>query len=190
MASGAIRRAVEMGRKSSIKTLPKEVQAAVVSALEGGATIDDLVEHLSHLGHPRSRSAVGRYAREYADLAERQRDIRVVAEAFAKDFGGAQNAEGKLMVQMLTSIGARMILPMAAGNAENLDPKNFHFMAKATKELQSAAKIDSERDAKIRDEGRKQAEIEMRRKLEEAGGKGEIDAEALTRARRILGLGE
>lgn len=179
-----------MGRKSSIKTLPKEVQAAVVSALEGGATIDGLVEHLGQLGHPRSRSAVGRYAREYADLAERQRDIRVVAQAFAKDFGGTENAEGKLMVQMLTSIGARMILPMAAGDGEDLEPKDFHFMAKATKELQSAAKIDAERDAKIRDEGRKQAETEMRRKLDEAGGKGEIDAEALTRARRILGFAE
>lgn len=179
-----------MGRKSSIKTLPKEVQAAVVGALEAGATIDGIVDHLNDLGHPRSRSAVGRYAKEYAGLAERHRDIRVVAEAFAKDFGGAENAEGKLMVQMLTSVGARMILPMASGDAEDLAPKDFHFMAKATKELQSAAKIDSERDAKLREEGRKVAEIEMRRKLEEAGGKGEIDAEALTRARRILGLGE
>lgn len=173
-----------------MKTLPKEVQGAIVKALEGGATIDGIVEHLAQLGHPRSRSAVGRYAREYADLAERQRDIRVVAEAFAKDFGGAENAEGKLMVQMLTSIGARMILPMAAGDAEDLDPKNFHFMAKATKELQSAAKIDADRDARVREEGRKQAEEEMRRKLDEAGGKGDIDPDALLRARRILGFAE
>lgn len=173
-----------------MKTLPKEVQGAVVKALEGGATIDGIVEHLAQLGHPRSRSAVGRYAREYADLAERQRDIRVVAEAFAKDFGGAENAEGKLMVQMLTSIGARMILPMAAGDAEELDPKNFHFMAKATKELQSAAKIDADRDARVREEGRKQAEQEMRRKLDEAGGKGELDPEALKRAQRILGFAD
>lgn len=179
-----------MPRKSSIKTLPKEVQGAVVKALESGATIDGIVEHLAQLGHPRSRSAVGRYAREYADLAERQRDIRVVAEAFAKDFGGTENAEGKLMVQMLTSIGARMILPIAAGESEDLDPKSFHFLAKATKELQSAAKIDAERDARVREEGRKQAEEEMRRKLDEAGGKGEIDPDALLRARRILGFAE
>lgn len=179
-----------MGRKSSIKTLPKEVQAAVISALEGGATIDGIVERLDGMGHPRSRSAVGRFAKEYSGLAERHRDIRVVAESFAKDFGGAQNAEGKLMVQMLTSIGARMILPIAAGEGEDLDPKSFHFLAKATKELQSAAKIDAERDARVREEGRKQAEDEMRRKLDEAGGKGEINPEALKSAQRILGFSD
>lgn len=179
-----------MPRKSTIKTLPKEVQGAVVKALEQGATIDGIVAHLSELGHPRSRSAVGRYAREYAELAEKQRDIRVVAEAFAKDFGGTENAEGKLMVQMLTSIGARMILPIAAGQEEDLDPKAFHFLAKATRELQSAAKIDADRDARVREEGRKQAEAEMRRKLDEAGGKGELDPEALKRAQRILGFAD
>ncbi|QCI93240.1 phage protein Gp27 family protein [Novosphingobium sp. EMRT-2] len=179
-----------MGRKSSIKTLPKEVQAAVVSALEAGATIDGIVEKLADLGHPRSRSAVGRYAKDYAGLAERHRDIRVVAESFAKDFGSAQNAEGKLMVQLLTSIGARMVLPLAAGDGEDLDPKAFHFLAKATKELQSAAKIDADRDARVREEGRKQAEAEMRRKLDDAGGKGELDPDALKRARRILGFAD
>lgn len=177
-----------MGRKSSIKTLPKEVQAAVIGALEAGATIDGIVEQLAGLGHPRSRSAVGRYAKDYAGLAERHRDIRVVAESFAKDFGGTENAEGKLMVQMLTSIGARMILPMAAGEGEELDPKAFHFLAKATKELQSAAKIDADRDARVREEGRKQAEAEMRRKLDEAGSRGELDPKALERARLIMGL--
>lgn len=179
-----------MGRKSSIKTLPKEVQAAVISALEGGATIDGLVEYLAQMGHERSRSAVGRFSKEYAGLAERHRDIRVVAESFAKDFGGAENAEGKLMVQMLTSIGARMILPMAAGDAEDFDPKNFHFMAKATRELQSAAKIDADRDARVREEGRKQAQEEMRRKLDEAGNNGDLDLEALKRAQRILGFAD
>lgn len=176
-----------MGRKSSLKTLPRQVQAAVVQALEAGATIDAIVERLSEMGHPRSRSAVGRYAKDYAGLAERQRDLRVVAEAFTADFGGADNAEGKLMVQMLTSIGARMILPIAAGEDEDLDPRQFHFLAKAAKELQSAAKIDAERDARIKAEGRREAEEEMRRKLDAAGSRGELDPQALIRAKRIMG---
>lgn len=146
-----------MARKSSIKTLPSPVQAAVVQALEGGATIDQIVERLGDLGHPRSRSAVGRYAKEYADLAARQRDIRVVAQAFADDFGGAENAEGKLMVQMLTSIGARMILPIASGEEEQPDAGEFHALAKATRELMSAAKLDADRDAKVREQTKRDA---------------------------------
>ena len=177
-----------MGRKSTLKALPKEVQAAVVQALEAGATIDAVTQKLAELGHQRSRSAVGRYAKEYADMATRQRDIRVVAQAFASDFGDAENAEGKLMVQLLTSIGARMILPMAAGEEVDLDGKEFHFLAKATKELLSAAKIDAERDAKVRAEGRREAEAEMRRKLDAAGSAGDLDPTALATARRYLGF--
>ncbi|MFY9350074.1 MAG: phage protein Gp27 family protein [Sphingobium sp.] len=179
-----------MGRKSSIKSLPPQVQAAVVQALDGGATIDDIVERLAALGHDRSRSAVGRYAKQYGELAKRQRDMRVVAEAFASEFGSTDNAEGKLMVQMLTSIGARMILPMAAEEEPEIDAKEFHFLAKATKELLSSAKLDAERDARVREEAKKEAKEEMRRQLDAAGNEGRIDPAALAEARRYLGFAE
>lgn len=146
-----------MGRKSSLDTLPPKVQAAVLKAMQSGATIDDLVEHLAKMGHPRSRSAVGRYAQHYNKLTERQSDIRVMAEAFGKEFGGAENAEGKLMMQMLTSIGVRLIMPMAAEDEPDLDAKEFNFLAKATKELLLAAKADAERDAKIREATKREA---------------------------------
>lgn len=178
-----------MARKSTLKTLPKPVQAAVIEALERGATIDAIVEQLQSTGHPRSRSAVGRYAKEYADLAERQRDIRVVAQAFAKDFGGAENAEGKLMVQMLTSIGARMILPIAAGEEVDPDAKEFHFLAKATKELLSAAKIDADRDAKIREEAARAARQQAAEDAEsEARAAGASEATIERVKAKILGL--
>ena len=179
-----------MGRKSSIKTLPPQVQAAVVQALENSATIDDIVAKLAELGHTRSRSAVGRYAKDYAEVAKHQRDIRVVAEAFASEFGSADNAEGKFMVQMLTSIGARMILPMATGDGEELDSLDFQRLAKATKDLLSSAKLDAERDARLRDEAKREAQEEMRRKLDTAGKEGRIDPGALQEARRYLGFGD
>jgi hypothetical protein len=146
-----------MGRKSSLETLPPKVQAAVIKAMQGGATIDDLVEHLAGLGHPRSRSAVGRYTQQYNKLTERQSDIRVMAEAFGREFGGTDNVEGKLMMQMLTSIGVRMIMPLAAEDDPDLDAKEFNFLAKATKELLMAAKADAERDAKIREATKREA---------------------------------
>lgn len=189
MASGATRRAIEVGRKSSIKTLPVPVQEAVVRALEGGATIDAIVDQLANLGHDRSRSAVGRYAKEYAELATRHRDIRVVAQAFAKDFGGAENAEGKLMVQLLTSIGARMIMPLAGEEEPDLSGKEFHFLAKATKELLSAAKVDAERDAKIREEASRAARQKAADDAETAARSAGASAETIERVKAsILGL--
>lgn len=179
-----------MAPKSSMKTLAPAIQGAVIKALETGATIDDIVEQLAALGVRRSRSAVGRYAKSYADLAARQRDMRSVAEAFASDFGGADNAEGKLLVQVLTSVGARMVLPLAGDDEPEIDPKDFHFLAKSVKELLSAAKIDADRDAKVRAEAKREAQDDMRRKLEAAGKAGEMDPDALARARRWLGFAE
>ncbi|WP_300113347.1 phage protein Gp27 family protein [Sphingobium sp.] len=162
-----------MGRKSSIKTLPPKVQAAVVQALEAHATIDEIVAKLDELGHSRSRSAVGRYAKDYAEMAKHQRDIRVVAEAFASEFGSADNAEGKFMVQMLTSIGARMILPMATDQDQEFSSLDFQRLAKATKDLLSSAKLDAERDAKIREEAAKEARERAAEVVERVARTGE-----------------
>lgn len=180
-----------MARKSSMKSLPSNVQAAVIKAMEQGATIDDIVERLDALGHQRSRSAVGRYAQEYSKMAAHQRDMRSAAEAFAGEFGGADNGEGKLLVQMLTSFGARMIMTRVAGDEdEGLDSLEFSRLAKATKDLIGAAKTDAERDARIREEAKREAQDEMRRKLDAAGNEGRIDRAALEEARRWLGIGE
>ena len=114
-----------MARKSTMKTLPTNVQAAVIKAMEGGATIDEIVDQLAGMGHQRSRSAVGRYSKEYAEMAAQQRDMRSAAEAFAGEFGGSDNAEGKLLVQMLTSIGARMIMKSATDEEAADSPSGY-----------------------------------------------------------------
>jgi len=141
-----------MARKSSLETLPEEVLAAAIKALAGGATINDVVERLQGLGHPRSRSAVGRYAQQYSELAKRQKDIRVVAETFVRDFGESGNNEGKLLMQMLTSIGVRMVMPIAAEDQPEMDAKEFKFLAQSIKDLMAAAKSDADRDAKVREQ--------------------------------------
>jgi len=180
-----------MGRKSSLKTLPSDVQAAVLQAMEAGATIDDIVARLAELGHQRSRSAVGRYAKQYSELASRQRDVRSVAEAFASEFGGTDNAEGKLMVHMLTSIGTRMVLPMASEEDPDVSAKDFHLLAKATKELLSSAKIDAERDARIREEAAKEARRKAAVDAEDAARAAGASEATIDRIKRkLLGLAE
>jgi hypothetical protein len=181
-----------MARKSSMKTLPSGIQAAVIQAMEGGATIDEIVAKLDTLGHQRSRSAVGRYAKEYGQMAARQRDMRSAAEAFAGEFGGADNVEGKLLVQMLTSMGARMVMAKANSDEdEEPDALEFSRLAKATKDLIGAAKTDSERDAKIREEVRKE---ERQRASDDAvsaaRAAGASDATMDAIKKKLLGLAE
>ncbi|WP_353936356.1 phage protein Gp27 family protein [uncultured Sphingobium sp.] len=173
-----------------MKTLPPSVQAAVMQAMESGATINEIVTQLGTMGHHRSRSAVGRYAKEYGQMASRQRDMRSMAEAFAGEFGGADNVEGKLLVQMLTSMGARMVLAKVNGDEdEEPDALEFSRLAKATKDLIGAAKTDSERDARIREEVRK----EERQKASEdavsaARAAGASDATMDAIKTKLLGL--
>ncbi len=178
-----------MARKSTMKTLPTNVQAAVIKAMEGGATIDEIVDQLAGMGHQRSRSAVGRYSKEYAEMAAQQRDMRSAAEAFAGEFGGSDNAEGKLLVQMLTSIGARMIMKSATDEEAQPDALEFSRLAKATKDLIGAAKTDSERDAKIREEAAKEARRQAAEAAEdEARSAGASEATIMRVKSRILGL--
>ena len=105
------------------------------------------------------------------------------------EFGGSDNAEGKLLVQMLTSIGARMIMKSATDEEAQPDALEFSRLAKATKDLIGAAKTDSERDAKIREEAAKEARRQAAEAAEdEARSAGASEATIMRVKSRILGL--
>ena len=56
---------------SSITKLPAEILTAIEAQLHAGATYQELADHLGQLGHPVSRSAVGRWGQ--ATLARQAR---------------------------------------------------------------------------------------------------------------------
>ena len=178
--------------RSSIERDP-EIRAAVDVAIARGATIDDIVQTLRSMGAGVSRSAVGRYAKSYAELAKRQRDIQAAASAFATDFGGVEDHQSRLLVQLVTSIGTRMA--MDATTAEEGDEsaiattKQLADFARAVKDVTSAAKIDVEREAKIREEAAKRAKAEAAADAD-AGARAAGASEDTIRAvrSRILGL--
>lgn len=148
-----------MGQRSTVEQLPPQVLAEVHAAIKRGQTIDQIVGRIRELGGGVSRSAVGRYTKEFAELAKEQRNMRAVAEAFGQEFGDADDRQGRMMVQLLTSVITRAIMPMASGDDAHvdLDGKEMHFLARAVKDTMSAAKIDVEREARIRDEEAKRA---------------------------------
>lgn len=141
-----------MAAQSTMKKLPAPIRSAVDEAIKRGATIDDIVALLAEIGTPRSRSAVGRYTKEYAELAQQQRDLRAVAESFGKEFGGPDDRQGRLLIQLLTSVATRMVMPMATQEDPELDGKELHYLARSVKDLASASKTDIDREAKIREE--------------------------------------
>ncbi|HEU4958993.1 MAG TPA: phage protein Gp27 family protein [Sphingomonas sp.] len=179
-----------MGRRSSVKDLPEPIRAEVDAAIKRGATIDAIVEHLHALGADHiSRSAVGRYSKGFAELARQQRDLRIIAEQFGREFGDSDNLDGRLLTQLMTSVMTRAILPIASGEIVQLDGKDLHFLARATKDAMAAAKIDTDREAKIREEEAKRARAAAADAADQAGRAAGASEETLRRIRAgILGI--
>lgn len=177
--------------RSSIDALPEPIRFAVDDAIKRGSTIDEIVATVQSLGGDVSRSAVGRYSKSFAEIAKRQRDMTSVAQAFGSEFGGSDDMQGRLMVQLLTSVVTRQIMPHAAGEAEEeLDLLALSRLAKAVKDTMGASKLDIDREAKIREEEGKRARELAARAADEEGRAAGASEETLDRIKRkILGLG-
>lgn len=179
-----------MPQRSSIDDLPDDVRHAVHAAIERKVSIDDIVALIRGMGADASRSAVGRYTKGFAELAKQQRDMRSVAEAFGKEFGSADDHQGRMMIQLLTSVTTRALLPHMTGEAEEeLSTLELSRLAKAVKDATGAAKIDIEREAKIREEEARRARERAANDAETAGRAAGASEETLRAVRMgILGL--
>jgi hypothetical protein len=178
-----------MGGRSSIKTLPQPVLDAVHAAIKAGSTIDEIVALLGEAGQERSRAAVGRYTKDYREMASHQRDLSSVARSFAGEFGDADNAQQKLLIQLFTSIMTRAVMPIASGEEVDLDGLELSRFARSIKDITGAAKIDTDREAKIREEERKSARAEAAKDAERAARGAGATPETLAAIKReLLGI--
>lgn len=178
-----------MGGRSSIDRLDPRIREEIDRAIKRGSTVDEITSHMANLGADVSRSAVGRYSKRYREFAQRQRDLRTVAEAYGSEFGADDNSEGKLLLQMLSSIGARMAIGIAGEDDPDVSLKEFELFARATKNLITAAKSDTDRDVKMREEAARKAKAEAARDAEQAAREaGASEATIEMVKKRILGL--
>lgn len=178
-----------MAAQSSIKRLPPEIRAAADAAIGRGASVDQIKAAIEALGGEVSRSAVGRYAQEYREIAARQRDMKSVAGAFAAEFGDADSLEGRLLIQMATTIATRIAMDHANNDDPDLDMKELMNFARAVKDITSASKIDVDREAKIRADGFVKARQQAAEEAEAEGKAAGASAETIDRIkRRILGI--
>ena len=175
-----------MARPSTVDRLPKGLKLQVDLAIKDGLTIDEIVALVREAGGDVSRSAMGRYRGRYADLIERERDMKAVAESFAHDFGGSNNPAGKLVIQLVTSMAARAAMQAGEDDAE-IDGQELHFFARAAKDLASAAKTDTDRDIVVEKRTKEKAAKDAEAAGREAGA---TEATIALIKARILGVDE
>jgi hypothetical protein len=174
--------------RSTIEQDPA-IRAAVDQALSQGATLDDIVARVREIGADVSRSAVGRYAQDYRKIADRQRDMRAVAQSFGQEFGEAGDRQSRLMIQLATTIITRAAMPIAAGDDVEMTTKELMEFGKAVQSVTSATKIDADRDARVREEARKQAKLDAADAADSAGRSMGASEETLRRIKAsILGI--
>lgn len=161
-----------MARPSKIDRLPQELRDAIGDLRRNGRTIDEILAHLRSLGvDDVSRTGLGEHIRKWDALAKRLNDSRAAAEAIMSrmEDQGADDRMARFNIQMLHA--SLMELQRGEdGEPAQLDPKEAAQLAKALKDLSTAARSDQVRYSEARrllEEERARAE-KVKRAAEDA----------------------
>lgn len=181
------------GRKdqpSSIDRLPEEIRESIAGLRRDGRTINEIMDHLKALQVEVSRSAVGRHVKSMAQIGEEMRRADAMAQFVAKEFGqDADDRVGRANMRILQGAILELITERELdedGQPVRLSTKEAGQLALSLQRLISAQGMDAERQLKLR----KEFAAEASRKLDAAVKTGEIDVDAVAKARRILGFAD
>jgi hypothetical protein len=184
-----------MPRKNTVRRLDPRLRAEVDRLLAAGRhSLDQILEHLRALGeaNPPSRSALGRYAQNFEKVAARLREGRETARALAQELGAQtlEDKQGRILVESMRTLVFDLMQTRLAME-EGIEPsvQEISLMARSVRELSQAIRMDQDFAARIREEERKKADEELKRRLTALGSAQ--DLKALSDAeleRRIAGL--
>ncbi len=186
-----------MAGKSSIKRLPPELREEFDRFLASAVhlTIDDICGWLNErleahgLEERVSRSAVGRYSQQFERVAAKIRATRELSAVFTKQLGeAAMNDSGRFLVETVRNLVFNISMAKHGEAADTVDPKDAALLARAMKDLASAAKLSVDVELKIREEAKREAQAEMRRKLDAAVDGARLDPAVAEEALRALGF--
>lgn len=181
-----------MPPKSSIKRLDKRIQAEIYRLYDVGCTLDEVLDHLRALGVSHiSRSALGRDHQQYAKAIARVRESREIAEALVREFGDG-NSEPKAMranIELAQALVSKLLVSRAGD--EKTETKEVTMLTRCLESLGRASKADIEMITKIREQTRKEVELEVRAKVKALGTakelKGLTDEELEKRIAELAG---
>jgi hypothetical protein len=164
-------------RHSSVAKLPQELFEAVNSLLVEGVTYDEIVEFLREKGHAVSRSAVGRYGKDFLSKLEQIKLLEDQARTIVSE-GGTPMAMEEALSKLIT---ADMMKRMLEGG---LKPIDVNFIAQSFARLQSSSVQRESWKAEVRKGVEKAA-----KNISRLGKRKGIDTETLkTIEQEVLGI--
>ena len=131
-----------MPPKSSIKSIDPDIKAELDRLIsQDNLSIDELVEFLQSLGVDVSRSAVGRYSKNYKDVAARMKEYKEMATAFANEIDMEEESDAhQVIVQMLHTMLMRVGMQDLNSDKPLYDPKELMFLGSTIKNLMGSIK--------------------------------------------------
>lgn len=174
-----------MPRRSSVARLDPRIRAAVDAAIrEGRATVDDLVALIAAHGARASRSAVGRYRKDFEDSLVRYREAQEVAGRWVAQFQADPDGDvGRLLAEMLKTLAFTSMADKSSANA-----KDIHYLARAIRDLVSVDQVKARVEAELRAATKERADAAVAAIEAEAGAR-RISPEALARIReQVYGI--
>ncbi len=131
-----------MPPRSSLKNLPPEIKAELDRLLVlDHFTIDQLAAELRQLGANVSRSAVGRYTKDYKQVAARMKEYKEMATAFANELGTEVESDAhQVIVQMLHTMLMRTGMAELDKDVAEFKPKDLMLLSASIKNLMGSVK--------------------------------------------------
>lgn len=178
--------------KSTVRTLPPQIKEEVDRLLKDGRhTLDQITLHLRRMDVGVSRSALGRYAQNYAEEMAALREVQEVSRAFAQELGDVNNDASRYLVQMVQAVATRIVRPQLKGEGPSMDSQDLMFLARAIKDLVGSTKISADLEMKIREDAKRQERERLAAELEkmekrQCGSLG-LTPEARAEIHKLLG---
>ncbi len=172
---------------SKIERLPEEARALIGSLLKNGRTLDEIMAKLAELAIPDedmpSRSGLGRWAKQYAAIADEMRRQEMISKALVAQYGEAGDSRtARMNISMAQGLLTRLMFT-EDGQHATLDAKEAMFLANAISSLASASKADTDREMKIRTQAEKKAKEEAAKAVEQVGKRAGLTADLLDKLR-------
>ncbi len=174
-----------MVRRSSVARLDPRIREAVDAAIrEGRATVDDLVALIAGFGAQVSRSAVGRYRKNFEDSLARYREAQEVAGRWVAQFQADPDGDvARLLAEMLKTLAFTSM-----ADRSSADARDIHFLARAIKDLAAVDQVKARVEAELRAAAQARAAAAVAAIEAEAGAR-RISPEALAAIReQVYGI--
>ncbi len=184
-----------MPRASSIKRLPDDARRFIERLLrEDRLTIDQKLEsfrrEFPEVDAP-SRSALGRYAQQFAELAGRMRDIREVGTAIVGELGEDPNDRaGQLLVETVTTAATHIALNATDPEAKAMSIKEIGMLARAARNVIDARRMSLAERQEVSRLAREELQREQESNLRAAAKAQGMDEDQVQFWRKqVLGIG-